>query len=214
MGRRKQDPAKRKSEYIDAAIALFCEKGCANVSLSELLAALGGDAPLSPGVFYYYFKSKDALLDECLNVYVNRYAEGMIRSFADESVPFPAKVRQVLEIIDTAMRHLGLMLPEGNADMDVSFHNLLSERFFRKVLPPLSKLIADGLANGMLPRTELAAKAGPELMARLLCNGVATLIHKDTLLFPGTQHEFANVRLVPAYVAQVLGLPLSAIEQP
>ncbi len=214
MGRKKQDPAKRKSEYIDAAIALFCEKGCANTSLSELLAALGGDTPLSPGVFYYYFKSKDALLDECLNTYVDRYAEGMVRSFGDESVPFPCKVRQVLGIIRTAICDVGLMLPEGNADMDVSFHNLLSERFFRKILPPLSKLIAEGLESGALPRTELAAKAGPELMARLLCNGVATLLHKDTLLLPGAQHELANVRFVPAYVAQVLGLPLSAIEQP
>lgn len=48
----------RRAEVLDQALALFLERGYANVSLNDLLAAVG----VPKGAFYHYFPSKEALV--------------------------------------------------------------------------------------------------------------------------------------------------------
>jgi AcrR family transcriptional regulator len=48
----------RRAEVLDHALALFLQRGYANVSLNDLLAVAG----TSKGAFYHYFPSKEALV--------------------------------------------------------------------------------------------------------------------------------------------------------
>lgn len=205
MGRKKQDPARRRNEFIAAGLRLFREKGFENTSLNDILRVLGGDSPLSPSVFYYYFKSKDELLNECLNSYVDEYADDMIRFLSDESTGFAVKMNRILTRISEALRAFsGIVADESR--MNAAFHDLLADRFFTRILPALSGFISDGLEKGLLPKTELSQKADTEIIARLICNGAATLLHRSVLLLPGAAHDFGNVPLIPVFIAQILGI--------
>lgn len=57
--RRIKEPEVRKSEILDAAQKLFAEKGYAKTTVTDILNVHG----LSKGVFYYYFKSKEEVMD-------------------------------------------------------------------------------------------------------------------------------------------------------
>ena len=49
-----------RERLLDAAIALFWEKGYANTSMSDLLGA----AKANSGSFYHFFSSKEDLLEK------------------------------------------------------------------------------------------------------------------------------------------------------
>ena len=53
----------RKKQIMDRAIALFSKNGFENTKLSDITESLG----LAKGTFYLYFKSKKALLIECIS---------------------------------------------------------------------------------------------------------------------------------------------------
>lgn len=57
--RRVKEPEVRKSEILDAAQKLFIEKGYGKTTITDILNVHG----LSKGVFYYYFKSKEEVMD-------------------------------------------------------------------------------------------------------------------------------------------------------
>ena len=49
----------RKTEFLDTAQELFFTKGYEKTSVEAIIKKMG----LSKGTFYYYFKSKEGLLD-------------------------------------------------------------------------------------------------------------------------------------------------------
>jgi AcrR family transcriptional regulator len=55
-----KSPHERKKEFLETARKFFFTKGYEQTSVDEIIKAVG----LSKGSFYYYFKSKEDLLDE------------------------------------------------------------------------------------------------------------------------------------------------------
>lgn len=211
MARKKQDPAIRKNEFIEAATRLFQTKGFESTSLRDVLKALGGETALSPSVFYYYFKSKDELLDACLSAYVDRYADDLNAVLADKTLDFQAVMQKAVSRVNEALNDVHVILTGDNTD-NTFFHNLIAENLFGKIIPQLSLFVGEGLENGTLPMTDLAKECGPYNIARLICGGITTLFHSGTGCI-GEHHHFENARLIPVYVAHILGLPFSMFKQ-
>ena len=61
MKRNSKKPEVRKQELIEIAAKLFAEKGYEAVSVRDILDVVGG----APGMFYYYFKSKQDIYLIC-----------------------------------------------------------------------------------------------------------------------------------------------------
>ena len=59
-------PEVRRQELIDAASALFAEKGYEAVSVRDILNVVNG----APGMFYYYFKSKQDIYLASMEQYI------------------------------------------------------------------------------------------------------------------------------------------------
>lgn len=200
MGRKRQDPTKRKNEFIKTATQLFLTKGYDNTSLNEILSAMGKTSPLSPSVFYYYFKSKDELLDACLNAYVECYAEDVIALIDDTSLDFSAKIQGITTRVQNAMQDFHQMFMESENYYAASFHKLILDRFFIKIKPHAAAIISDGLKDGQIPLTNLAKQAGPQLLTELVCGGIIEL-------FRGKSTLEENPKLIPVFITQILGLP-------
>ncbi|MGL4606272.1 MAG: TetR/AcrR family transcriptional regulator [Eubacteriaceae bacterium] len=54
-----KEPEERRNEILDAAEKLFVTKGYTKTTIINILDAIG----IAKGTFYYYFKSKEAVLD-------------------------------------------------------------------------------------------------------------------------------------------------------
>lgn len=85
--------AKTKKEIIlDAALTLFSEKGYDGVGVDEIAAKLGMKGP----ALYYYFKGKDALLDELIEsiqtYYLSRFGS------ASHIEKYPESIEEFVEI--------------------------------------------------------------------------------------------------------------------
>lgn len=90
--RRHKEPEVRKSELLDAAQKLFVEKGYAKTTVTDILNVHG----LSKGVFYYYFKSKEEVMDAIIGRMVDDMVDHAKTVVADSGMTPPQKIFAIL----------------------------------------------------------------------------------------------------------------------
>jgi AcrR family transcriptional regulator len=90
--RRHKEPEVRKSEILDAAQRLFIEKGYAKTTVTDILNVHG----LSKGVFYYYFKSKEEVMDAIIQRVVDAEVENAKKIVANPDMTPPQKLCAIL----------------------------------------------------------------------------------------------------------------------
>ncbi|WP_242657974.1 TetR/AcrR family transcriptional regulator [Lachnoclostridium phytofermentans] len=90
--RRIKEPEVRKSEILDAAQKLFAEKGYSKTTVTDILNVHG----LSKGVFYYYFKSKEEVMDAIIQRIVDAEVEGAKRIVSSPDLTPPQKLCAIL----------------------------------------------------------------------------------------------------------------------
>lgn len=90
--RRHKEPEVRKSELLDAAQKLFLEKGYAKTTVTDILNVHG----LSKGVFYYYFKSKEEIMDAIIQRMVDSMVDNAKKIVANPNMTPPQKVLAIL----------------------------------------------------------------------------------------------------------------------
>jgi len=103
----------RREQIIDAAMRVFAQKGYSNATNKDIAREAG----ITPGLIYYYFESKEALLYAILEA---RSPLKLMASFPPQVLElppeefFPLLLRQVLGIIEgeDVVGLLRVMIPE------------------------------------------------------------------------------------------------------
>lgn len=90
--RRHKEPEVRKAELLDAAQKLFVEKGYAKTTVTDILNVHG----LSKGVFYYYFKSKEEVMDAIIQRIVDAGVDSAKKIVANPDMTPPQKLCAIL----------------------------------------------------------------------------------------------------------------------
>lgn len=155
------DPEERRIQLLDIAQKLFLEQGYEKTSVSEIVRTAG----LSQGAFYYYFKSKM----EILIALVDRILGGELQKTFDELVERDdmdtiEKIHELnRKLTDQAHRSrefVGFLHEERNAHL----HLKIEQKMFPLVVPPLTRLIEQGVAEGIFntlyPREAAVALLG------------------------------------------------------
>ena len=148
-------PQERREEFLDAAMALFEERGVDATSVSDIIGKVG----VAKGTFYWHFKSKEALLDALAQRKIGRFIERLRPLLADADRSATQKLRAVHDAHE-ATCHAGACLRDH-------FHkpeNLLLHQKHRglerqALMPLLAKIIAQGNDEGLfdVPSPEVAA---------------------------------------------------------
>ena len=84
MKRNSKPPEIRRKELIDTAAELFAEKGYEAVSIRDILDRVHG----APGMFYYYFRSKQDIYLATLEQFLSERIEKRCRVLEDKNIPF------------------------------------------------------------------------------------------------------------------------------
>lgn len=90
--RRAKEPEVRRGEILDAAQKLFTEIGYAKTTVTDILNVHG----LSKGVFYYYFKSKEEVMDAIIQRIVEDEVENAKRIVANPDLTPAQKLCAIL----------------------------------------------------------------------------------------------------------------------
>jgi AcrR family transcriptional regulator len=103
----------RREQIIDAAMRVFAQKGYSNATNKDIAREAG----ITPGLIYYYFESKEALLYAILE---DRSPLKLMASFPPQALElppeqfFPMLIRQALDIVEgeDMIGMLRVMIPE------------------------------------------------------------------------------------------------------
>ena len=134
---------KRKQELIRIAYRMFVSRGYEHTSVDDII----GEAGIAKGTCYYYFKSKEQMLEEVIGMMLQAEAEkarAVLRS--DLSVPekivgiiASIRIEREEKTIDDALHE-----PEN-----ILMHNKIRERIIDLIVPILSEAAEEGVREGL-----------------------------------------------------------------
>lgn len=143
MARIAKDPETRREELLDAATRLFAERGVADTAVSDIVAAVG----VSQGTFYWYFESKEAVVDAVVERVSDRIVSG-VESTAAGDIPALEKLLRIrdalLSVVECDRELLEFFHRKGNE----AFHDHVSRQSVRRLMPALEGVIEQGVAEG------------------------------------------------------------------
>ena len=135
----------RKNGILDTAEALFAEKGYENTTINDILAATG----FAKGSLYYYYTSKEDVLDGIIKRRGDRVYETMESVLNDQTCGALEKLLKMLltmQISDQVQQQLITDLQQaGNAKM---FMKTLNDLVIR-IAPLFAEAIKQGITEGV-----------------------------------------------------------------
>lgn len=168
-GGRKTDAAARRQAILDAALAVFAERGFEAARLDDV----AGRAGVAKGTLYLYFKDKEALFEALIHSAIDPVLERLRTLVALPDLPLPQLLDALFsvfrtEVLGTERKLLiRLIIAEGPrfpAIAEFHYRNVVS-----RILPLVRKVAKRAAERGELPNDALARFpqliAGPLLLA-------------------------------------------------
>jgi AcrR family transcriptional regulator len=135
----------RKKEIILAALDLFYEKGFYNTAVSDIVKQIG----VAQGTFYYYFKTKEEILDSIVDQYVESLAEDACKIISEAGLNAIEKFRMIYSKEMTIPEEMNDFISKLNLIKDLNFHQKLMIRLVEKYIPTVSKIVEQGIKDGI-----------------------------------------------------------------
>ncbi len=150
---RRTDTETRKDQLLEAASDLFLEKGYRDTSVNSIVESVG----VSKGTFYYYFDSKEDVLDGL----VEKFGEPIYRKIDEIIAKDSLDAVEKLNRIFSASRRTKL---DNKEDLRKIFHlmyrpeNLrlrdkIQKQTVERAAPKVAKVLEQGIEEGKLDTT-------------------------------------------------------------
>jgi AcrR family transcriptional regulator len=149
MARTIKDPDERRSELVASAQKLFFSKGYERTSVSDIVAEIG----VAKGTFYYYFDSKQAILEAMIEELVD-YSITLIRPIInDPALNATEKFVRAFGVISNwkfdnrseILALLKVMFSDDNALLRYK----TNQRTLEFLSPELTPIVTQGLEEGV-----------------------------------------------------------------
>lgn len=159
-----KDSEERKDEFINVAEKLFKENGIVDTTVNSIVK----DMNVAKGLFYYYFNSKDDIINAISEKY-NAVFNEMMKEEMDQPV-YQERLHHFIQNCVHSFRTLDGRL-NGNGKADLSALVNKSKREAKLVSTSgLNKMIKEGNASG-----ELEIK-NTKYFAEIMISGIITLV--------------------------------------
>ena len=99
MARPPQDPQLRITEILNVAEPLFYSKGYQETSISDIVTNMG----VAHGTIYYYFKSKEEILEALLERYLLNVVSEVKTKIRTDNITPPCKIQLIIQILIKSM---------------------------------------------------------------------------------------------------------------
>lgn len=155
MARVKKDPEERKTEIFEAAKRLFAENGYDKTTVSDIVKEVG----VSQGTFYWYFDSKEAILEAVADDFASKMYDSLEAILSDERVDAGVKLERFFKLMDKAGREGGQLVEELHAPEHRRHHEMMAKRLGNRMILLVRGLIIEGIEEGLfdVPDPEAAA---------------------------------------------------------
>jgi len=181
-----KEPEIRKSEILDTAEKLFTVKGYEAATINDILETV----QIAKGTFYYYFKSKEDVLDGIVKRQIDAGLEKAQAIAADPKLGVEEKLLSVILAQKPKKTVKKKVLPVIHKPANALLHQKILSEYVLRLSPILTGIIQEGIAkkvfNTPYPKeiTEILLSAG--------------LVIFDTAYFHWTQEE--QIQRITAFI--------------
>ena len=134
---------KRKGELLQIAYRLFLSQGYENTSVDEIIEAAG----IAKGTFYYYFQSKEQMLEAVIGMMIEKEAD-VARQVLASGMPVPQKIVGIVSSVRPTQEERPIE-DALNRPENVLMHDKLQRQLLADILPLLSKAVEEGVRDGL-----------------------------------------------------------------
>ena len=146
MARPAKNPKIRINEILDAAEPLFYSKGYTQTTIADIVTTLN----VAPGTIYYYFKSKESILDGIIRKHVQQFSEQIHLIANSTDMGSIDKLQEVVRRLFSIIRHKNNSLLFEFLYTDDTLYMLQRIELQSKLLlcEPLCAIIQQGMSEG------------------------------------------------------------------
>ena len=133
----------RKQELLKIAYNMFLTKGYENTSVDDII----NEAKIAKGTYYYYFESKEATLEEVINMMINEEVESAKR-FLNMPISIPEKLVGVITSLRPKIdeQELQNIL---NKNANIVMHEKINNRVIEEAIPLLEQIVNEGIQSNI-----------------------------------------------------------------
>ncbi|RST60297.1 TetR/AcrR family transcriptional regulator [Siminovitchia terrae] len=140
-----KNPEDRKTEILDAAEMLFTTKGYSATTVNDILSKVG----IAKGTFYYYFQSKEEVMDAIVMRFIDKGVEAAKAVAADPNLKAPEKLFQIIVGQRADDGQKGQMIEELHQVNNAEMHQKSLVETILQLTPVLTEVIEQGIEEGV-----------------------------------------------------------------
>ncbi len=140
MKRIVKDPKMRRKEILEAAGELFKNRGYVNTTVEAIIQQVG----VAKGTFYYYFKSKEEILDALAYDMVDQLCEEYKKIADDPKISVMDKMRQMLRGQNPLSEKESELMENLHRPENRELHERINIEIIVKISPVFAQVIEQG----------------------------------------------------------------------
>ena len=181
----------RRNEIIETAGKLFEEKGYEQTQVQDIVNEIG----VAKGLFYYYFKSKDEVMEELADRYADAIIDAVNKLIYKDISTFD-KINRIFQIfIDSAEKKSGIFMGILKVKNGIT-HERIFFNVGKKMVPLVTELILSGNDNGECNCSD------PKFITEFLVSGLFNIMNQ---ISPDEKIEYLKEKL-PTIKTMILKL--------
>ena len=134
----------RKQELLKIAYDLFLSEGYENTSVDTIIEKAG----IAKGTYYYYFESKEAMLEEVCMMMIDGETENAMH-ILNADIPIPQKIIGIISSFRPEQKEKTIT-DTLNSSENILMHDKVNKRIIEVVAPILTKVAEQGIEEGVL----------------------------------------------------------------
>lgn len=135
----------RRKEILDAADALFFQKGFDGTSTNDIIEKVG----IARGTLYYHFKSKEGIMDAIIDRYNLRILGAAQEIAADKNIPINKRIIGVVMALNVSGGGGKEIMEHIHKPQNALMHQKIQKVILSGVTPILTGIISEGIKQGM-----------------------------------------------------------------
>lgn len=139
-----KQPEERKNEILDAAEMLFTSKGYSKTTVNDILQIVG----IAKGTFYYYFKSKEEVMDAIVMRFIDSGVEAARVIALDPNLKAPEKIFLIFMAPKPDAERKEQMVEQFHQVNNAEMHQKSLAETILRLTPVLTDIVEQGIEEG------------------------------------------------------------------
>ncbi len=128
----------RKDELLQIAYKMFITKGYDNTSVDQIIK----EANIAKGTYYYYFTSKEEMLDQVIEKMITEKIE-LAKKIVTENLTVERKLLGIISSLRPAYNESSI-IDALNNEGNIKMHKKVNERILDSAIPILKEVVQEG----------------------------------------------------------------------